>query len=135
MQKSPNGWYAVLEQRLTGQEGSDEAGPSGLTLFAKYGRADERTSDFAQHVMLGVVQETPLGLGGHAAGLMFSAVDLSDDPAAGYARNETTIEAFYRWPTLGFLTLRPDVQYIASPAGTARIRDALVGTLRMEVAF
>jgi porin len=135
MQKAPSGWYATLEQRLSGQQATEEAGATGLTLFAKYGRADDRVSDFAQHFMLGLVEESPFGLGGHAAGIMVSAVDLSDQPAAGYARNETIIETFYRWPALGFLTFRPDLQYIVSPSGAINVPDAAVGTLRVEVAF
>lgn len=135
VQRTPSGWYATLEQRLTGKAAAEDAAATGLSIFAKYGRADDRVSDFGQHFMLGLVQETPLGLEGHAAGVMVSAVDLSDQAAAGYARNETTMEAFYRWPALGFLVLRPDLQYIVSPSGAARVPDALVGTLRMEVAF
>ncbi len=135
MQRSPSGWYATVEQRLTGKAGTEDAAATGLTIFAKYGRADDRVSDFGQHFMLGMVQETPFGLAGHAAGIMVSAVDLSDQAGAGYARNETAMEAFYRWPALGFLTLRPDLQYIISPAGAMGVPDAMVATLRMEVAF
>ncbi len=135
VQRSPSGWYATVEQRLTGKAATEDAAATGLTLFAKYGRADDRVSDFGQHFMLGVVQETPFGLEGHAAGIMVSAVDLSDQAGAGYARNETAMEAFYRWPALGFLTLRPDLQYIISPAGAVGVSDAVVATLRMEVAF
>ena len=66
---------------------------------------------------------------------MVSHVDLSDDPAAGMAHNETAVEAFYRVPALGFLTLRPDVQLILHPSGDPRLGRALVGTLRAELAF
>lgn len=135
VQKAPTGWYATLEQRLTGREATDNAGAVGLTVFAKYGRADDRISDFAQHFMLGLVQVSPFGVDGHAAGIMVSAVDLSDQAAAGHRGNETTLEAFYRWPALGFLTLRPDLQYIASPSGAPDVANAVVGTLRVEVAF
>lgn len=135
MRKAPSGWSATLEQRLTGQEATGDGAASGLTVFAKYGHADDRVSDFAQHFMLGLVEETPFGLEGHAAGVMVSAVDLSDQAAAGYSGNETTLEAFYRWPALGFPVLRPDLQYIASPSGAVGVQDAVVGTLRMEVAF
>jgi hypothetical protein len=96
VQKAPTGWYATLEQRLTGREATDNAGAVGLTVFAKYGRADDRISDFAQHFMLGLVQVSPFGVDGHAAGIMVSAVDLSDQAAAGHRGNETTLEAFYR---------------------------------------
>lgn len=135
MQHAPQGWYATFEQRLSGVAATDSTPARGLTLFARYGSADDRISDFGHHEMLGIVAESPFGIAGHGAGVMVSAVDLSDRPAADYARNETAFEAFYRWPALGFLTLRPDLQYIASPAGDPALSDAVVGTLRVEVAF
>ena len=45
------------------------------------------------------------------------------------------MEAFYRVPAMGFLTLRPDLQLILHPSGDPRLGSALVGTLRAELAF
>jgi porin len=135
MQRAPQGWYATFEQRLSGIAATDSTPARGLTFLAKFGSADERVSDFAHHAMVGVVAESPFGVAGHGAGVMVSAVDLSDVAAAGYSRNETSLEAFYRWPALGFLTLRPDVQYIVAPSGATGVADAVVGTLRAELAF
>ena len=132
---APQGFYVTASQRLSGTPGTEDAGPSGVVLLAKYGRADDRVSEAGQHLMLGVVMESPLGRDGDATGIMVSHVDLSDDPAAGMAHNETAVEAFYRVPALGFLTLRPDVQLILHPSGDPRLGRALVGTLRAELAF
>ncbi len=133
--RSPAGWYAGAEQRVTGAPEGEASGAHGAVVFAKYGRSPDRFSPFGQHLMLGLVEERPLGLEGHAAGMMVSHVDLSDAAGAGTPANETSVEAFYRLPTLGFLTLRPDLQYIVHPAGDRALGDALVGTLRAELVF
>ncbi len=44
---------------------------------------------------------------------------------------ETNIELFYKAQLLPYLTIRPDLQYVANPSG--RYRDALVFGLRFEV--
>lgn len=136
-QRAPQGWYASLEQRLTqrpdGPEGEDAA--PGLTLFAKYGRADDRISEFGQHLMVGVVREAPFGRASDATGLMVSHVDLSDAAAAGFAGNETAIEVFYRTPLLGFLAARPDLQLVLQPAGDPTTPAALAATVRVELTF
>ncbi|MBK6778316.1 MAG: carbohydrate porin [Gemmatimonadetes bacterium] len=132
---APSGFYLTADQRLSGTPGTEEQGPSGLVALAKFGWADDRVSEAGQHLMLGVVAEAPFGRGGEAAGLMVSHVDLSDDPAAGFAGDETAVELFYRLPAMGFLTLRPDLQLIVRPSGDVRVGNALVGTLRAEVAF
>jgi carbohydrate-selective porin OprB len=133
--RAPRGVYLAVDQRLSGAAGTEERGARGLVVFAKYGRADDRISAAGQHLMLGVVSEAPLGREREATGLMVSHVDLSDDPGAGLAGNETAMELFYRVPAMGFLTLRPDVQLIVRPSGDLRLGNALVGTLRAEVAF
>ncbi len=62
-----------------------------------------------------------------------SHVDLSS--RAGYAHGETALEGFVRVQLLGFMTLRPDVQYIVHPSGAPGVGAALVSTLRVETAF
>lgn len=131
----PTGWYGLVEQRLTGQGETDSAAASGWTAFVKYGRADDAVSDFGQHLMLGLVREAPLGWESAASGLMVSAVDLSDRASAGFPLNETTLEGYLRFPVLGFLSVAPDAQYIVHPSGLRGVKDALVGTLRMELSF
>jgi porin len=129
------GWYGLVEQRLTGHGETDSVAASGWSAFLKYGRADDAVSEFGQHAMLGVVREAPLGWEAASTGLMVSAVDLSDRSSAGFPVNETTLEGYVRFPLLGFLSIAPDAQYIVHPAGLRGVKDALVGTLRMEVSF
>ena len=133
LQQGPTGWYAFLERRLSGTEGDDSTAARGLSGFVRYGWADARVNDFARHYMAGVVLDAPLGWAGNALGAGVSHVDLSD--RAGYAHDETAIEGFLRVQVLGFLTLRPDLQYIVHPGGAAGVDAALVSTLRVETAF
>jgi carbohydrate-selective porin OprB len=119
---------------VSGTVGDDSTAASGLTLFAKYGTADEQINLFARHVMVGFETESPLGLEGHATGFLLSHVDLSDEAGAVTPGNETAFELFYRLPVTGNFTLRPDLQYITAPSGS-RAAAAFVSTLRLELDF
>ena len=70
-----------------------------------------------------------------AAGFMVSHVQLSDEPGAGYAEDETTLELFYRWQLTPFASVTPDLQYVFNPNGQSGQEDALVGSLRVVVVF
>ena len=45
--------------------------------------------------------------------------------------DETEIELFYRAPLTPYVTIQPDLQYIANPSGQGR--DAFVASLRFEL--
>lgn len=133
LQQGPTGWYAFLERRLSGAEADDSTVARGLSGFVRYGWADAGVSDFAHHYMAGLVLDAPLGWAGNALGVAVSHVELSH--RAGYAHGETALEGFVRVQLLGFMTLRPDVQYIVHPSGAPEVGAALVSTLRVETAF
>ncbi len=134
-QHRPQGWYASLEQRVSGTAGNDSTDARGLTLFAKVGSADERISPFTRHLMLGAEFEAPFGWTGHGTGVLLSQAGLSRDPAAGTPVDETTVELFYRLPVTSGFTLRPDLQYIVTPGGISGMGDAVAATLRLELGF
>ncbi|MBC7894465.1 MAG: carbohydrate porin [Cytophagaceae bacterium] len=136
LESKPGDWYAALEQRVSGKAEEEGVVASGVRVFGKYGRAPGSVATFQQHVMAGVVLDGGLRRGSEdAAGLAVSHVALSNDPASGFATNETTFEAFYRLPVLGSVALRPDVQYIVHPSGSTGVRNALVATLRLDVSY
>ena len=109
---------------------------TGVRVFGKYGRAPGSVATFQQHLMGGVVLDGGLRRRSEdAAGLALTHVDLSNDPASGFTKNETTVEAFYRLPVFGSLALRPDLQYIVHPSGSTGVRNALVATLRFDVSY
>ena len=136
LESKPGDWYAALEQRVSGGAAEEGVPASGARVFGKYGRAPGSVATFQQHVMAGVVLDGGLRRRSEdAAGLAVTHVDLSNDPTAGFSKNETTFEAFYRLPVLGSLALRPDLQYIVHPSGSTGVRNALVATLRFDVSY
>ena len=68
-------------------------------------------------------------------GVMVSWAKLTDEAGAGFTdHSETAIELFYRYQLGPHLSLKPDLQYIANPGGVGA-KDAIVGTLRLEIGF
>ena len=127
------GLFFTAEQRLTRRSsGSD----GGFFAFAQYGTADENVSKIAQHIAGGVVTEgTFANRDADAAGLYVTFVDLSDDAAAGFIKNECTFDAYYTFQVNSHLTVQPEIQYILNPSGSATINDAFVGSVRVAVSF
>ena len=64
-----------------------------------------------------------------------SFVDLSDEPGAGFERNEVVIDSYYRWQVTGAIFVQPETRYILNPSGSAAVDDAVVGGLRAGVSF
>lgn len=136
LESRPGDWYAAVEQRVSGAAEEEGVPASGVRVFGKYGRAPGSVATFQQHLMAGVVLDGGLRRRSEdAAGLAVTHADLSNDPASGFTKNETTLEAFYRLPVLGSLALRPDLQYIMHPSGSTGVRNALVATLRFDVSY
>jgi porin len=128
-----SGYFAVFEQRLL-QEPGDES--QGLDLFAQLGTSDARFAEIDRHVSLGLSATGALpGRGQDTAGLMLTSVTLSPLCAsAGASRRESVLEIFYGLSLRPWLVVKPDIQYILNP-GAGGARDAVVGTLRVTVAF
>ncbi len=139
------GDYLSLKQQLTGS-----ADGTGLHGFVNLTRADSRTARYDAQAVAGVFYQ---GLPWHAAdsvGMMAGITSVSDRytdrarlwnqfhpddrqvPAGGA---EKVVEAFYEWRPLPSITLRPSVQYIASPGGEASRHDAVVWGVKSAIAF
>lgn len=127
----PSGWYAAIEQRVTGE--ADSGGTSGITLFARYGAGPSRVADIKGHFTSGFVMDSPFGLDGHASGAMISRMEPQSSPTSGSSRSEINLEAFYSLPLLGNLSVTPDLQYLLSPGAEARVRDAVTASLRIAL--
>ncbi len=136
LQKGADGWWATLEQRLTGDEASDEKPASGVQFFAKYGSAPGMLSIFQQHAMVGLLFDGGFRSGSDdALGVAMTHVDLSNVADAGTPLDETSFEFFYKVKLFGFAAVRPNVQYIVHPSGDPSRRNALVATLRTSISF
>ncbi|MEM1356058.1 MAG: carbohydrate porin [Planctomycetota bacterium] len=130
------GFYLVLDQMMYRENPADEADEQGVGLFAQYGWADADVSAIEHHLGLGAQWVGPIpGRDDDVAGLMASAVLLSDEPGAGLTGDaETAIELFYKVQITPRLSVKPDLQYILDPGGVG-LDDAWVGTLRIEISY
>jgi porin len=122
-------------RQILGRAGGD-APERGLYLFAQYAWADEDVSPFAQHIAGGVVWRGPdASRPDDSLGLYLSLADLSDEPAAGFEDDELVIDAYYRAQIAPAVFVQPEIQYIVNPSGDPDIDNALVGAVRVGIAF
>ena len=129
------GVYVIFDQTLykTNPEDADDA--RGLAAFAQYGYADRDVSEIDHHVGGGLVAVGALpGREDDAAGVAATYVHLSE--LAGFARSyELALETFYKVQVTPAVSVKPDLQYVINPSGGGDARDALVGIVRVEIAF
>lgn len=127
------GLYLVFDQQLYAEPGGDD---QGLYFFAQYGYADAAVSAVEHHLgagaqWVGLIPERDTDV----AGLMVSYARLSEEAGAGFTDDaETAAELFYKAQLTPWLSLKPDLQYIANPGGTG-LGNAWVTTLRLELIF
>ena len=150
-----HGVYALAEQ-MVWRESCDPEDDQGLSLFGQFGWAppeynmvteyygggmlykgliDCRDNDY---VGLGVAHAcftsemlTPLSMSFQTTFRSQSHTLISPQGMGDSEMSETAIELFYLYEATPWLTLQPDLQYIASPSGTGR--DALVVGLRFQM--
>ncbi|MDX2145985.1 MAG: carbohydrate porin [Planctomycetota bacterium] len=138
-EEGTGGLYAIAEQQLTrvGLDGvapSDGEDPRGLHVFLQFGTADGGLSPAERHFAVGsVLKGMPLGRTYDSSGVYLTWADMSAE--AGATENERTLEFYYRIEITPFIHLTPDIQYVINPSGAEDVDNALVGALRLEVAF
>lgn len=142
---SRHGGYLTLQQQVTG-----EAGGSGLNLFFNTTFADSRTSPVDRQIALGAIYNGPFQRANDRIGLAFGTTHGSDHlaryerlynqlhPDAAISvedRSEFATELFYDWRPAPWLSLRPNLQYVVHPGGTAGNGNAFVLGLKSSIAF
>ena len=135
-QSGAGGLYLLLDQ-LIFRETLDPEDGQGLGVFAQYGYADPDVSDFEHHFGTGMTWTGPIpGRDLDSLGLGLSWAGLSQQPGAGFAEHfELSTELFYSVHAAEFATVVFDLQHIVNPSGRSDIPDALVGTLRLVLAY
>ena len=128
------GPFFVLDQTLYRENPADAEDAQGVGVYLQYGYADPSVSETDHHGGAGVVWTGLLpGRDADVIGVGASYVHLSG--AAGFEDDaEIAVEAFYRLQLTPWFAVKPDVQYVINPGG-AGLADAVVGTLRLEMAF
>lgn len=128
------GLYATIDQ-LTWREGrEDPTDPQGIGVFAQYAWAPPNRSEVHHYVGAGIQwtgamagrDMDVMGIGiFHVA---FSGQSVFPDDS------ETAVELFYAYQLFGWMSLRPDLQWIRHPGGMGN-KDALAIGLRWDIRF
>jgi porin len=136
LQDGTYGFYIIGQQQIWKSQPSDPNDDKGISLFAQYGQADASVSAVGHHVGVGIsaVGLVP-GRDNDDMGIYWTWVDLSHADGAGFTRNESSLEMYYKCQILQFISVRPDLQYIQNPGGTTAVKLAWVGTVRVVLDF
>ncbi|MCC6824079.1 MAG: carbohydrate porin, partial [Verrucomicrobia subdivision 3 bacterium] len=136
-------YYLVLDQRVAdryGRSASRDASESvpGIDGFLQLGWTSKRISPVDLHAGAGLVWSGYVpGRVHDRFGFLATWVRFSAPARAAGSfsdPSELACELFYRVHLTPWLWLQPDLQYIVNPGGDG-LRDALVGTLRLELAL
>lgn len=138
MRQGSSGAYVLGERLLIG----DDAGSGRrLSAFGQAGFADARTNRFGSYFGAGIVgsgwgpmrEEDQAGLSVAQArnGSHYMLAQASTHPR----RAETTVELSYLTRVSKYVTVQPDIQYVAHPNTDPALADALVLQLRFEIAL
>lgn len=130
------GLYALLESTLWKRDPADDDDTRGLACFARYGHGDGDVNDVEHNVSGGMrLEGTFEGRDADSAGAFVSWSDLSDVRGAGYARDETVVDVYYRISITPFLHVQPELQFVIDPGGSADTADAVVASIRVSIEF
>ena len=139
LQRSGNdGFYLLVERNVFQEKNSSE---QGLSVFARYGRAQDDVNPFKSYLGFGAVYtglvsgrgEDQLGLAVAIAknGKPFRrAQALAGMPVE---KRETAIELSYRAPLSPWLIVQPNAHYIVNPGTDPTLKNAFVLGLRFEI--
>lgn len=129
-------FYALAEALVWKRQPDDHEDHRGLAVVARYGWADDEFTDAGNYLAAGLqLNGTFDDRPDDATGIYASWLDLSDAEASGFDRDEWVIEWFYNIQVTPWFSVKPDIQYVIDPSGSSDTDDALVGMLRVEVAF
>jgi porin len=130
-----SGLWGSLEQHMWRENAQADDG-QGLGMFLSFGFADEDVSACGTALALGVEWTGVLqGRDSDVLGFCICHCDLSDDPAAGTADDETAFELLYKVALTPAVSIKPELQYIANPGGVDATDDVLAALLRIEILF
>ena len=132
------GAYVFVEHRLKGTRADDA---DGLAGWLRFGIADTRYNAVASYLGGGLVYAGPLpARKADLVGLSFAMANFSDryrlaQSLAGRPTDarELIVEAGYLVAAAPWLSIQPDVQFVMSPGGDARIGNAVVAGLRVKI--
>ena len=128
------GIYATLEQTVWKENPDDEEDEQGVGVFAQMGWSPEDRCEVDQYYGVGVqwIGAFP-NRDDDVVGAGIFHVEFSDE--AGFVDDgETVFELFYKYQLAGWMSIKPDLQYIANPGGMGN-DDAIAIGVRWEIVF
>ena len=129
------GLWGSLEQRMWRENAQDDDG-QGLGVFFAFGLADDSVSACGSAFSVGA-EWTGVwqGRDHDVLGFCISYCNLSDEPPAGTADDETSFELLYKFAVTPAFSVKPELQYITNPGGIDATDDVLAALLRIEILF
>lgn len=103
--------------------------------YAQAAYSSPRYNQVTQHFGMGMILHDVFDQIGNSVGLGVSHIKTSNHAGFSVADSETTIEAFYKMLVYKNVTLKPNIQYILSPAAAPDVDNALVFTLRVAFSW
>ena len=112
-------------------------------MFGQVGLGDPRINRFGLYTgggvdLAGVIPgraKDEVGFGVASAHNGSEFVDQQRKTGQRVDRAEVTLELAYRAPITSWLNIQPDLQYVFNPNTDPRVPNALVGLIRIELAF
>jgi carbohydrate-selective porin OprB len=128
-----SGVYLVLDQILWREHPEEKDDQRGVAMYFQYGHADSAVSTIVNHVGGGLIWTGAIPTrAGDVTGMGLSWAGLSDARNADlHQHDELVVEGFYKIRLNGWLSLKPDLQFIHN----ARDRDTVVGTIQLVADF
>ena len=137
-QDGNDGFYFLAEQRVFSEAEDPE---QGLSVFARYGTAEDDFNQFKSYLGLGAVYTGPIpGRDEDQLGFAIASAEngspykraLAAEGSFAESR-ETSLELTYRAQVTPWLALQPNIQYVINPGTDPMLDDALVVGLRAEI--
>jgi porin len=144
------GFYAMAQQRMWAQGGSESR---GISVFANFVQADRRIAEIEQIAEVGLLWTGPtswrpqddLGVTvgrAHVNSLIAESATLYNSqlpPTAGRANpipdNEYPVEVHYSVNVTSAITVRPNIQFVHAPGGIQEAEDVVVFGLHLSIYF
>lgn len=128
-----NGIYVLIDQGIA----------KDFSVFGRYGVAHTAVNDVGSCFSAGFLWSAPFfGQEGDLLSLAMARVtlgkefrDIQEQSGVSTNEGETAIELTYKRQIYAGVFLQPDLQYIVDPGALEEQRNALMGTLRLEMSF
>jgi len=134
--RDDTGFYVSCDQMIA-KENADPEDGQGLGVFGRYGHANSRRNDVTNFWSIGFQYQGLIdGRDDDVLGIGFAQGTFSDKATATYLDdNEKVLEVYYNAQVTPWLNITPNIQYIANPAGTGTVKDAVVVGVRAQMVF